>query len=202
MALCYECARRGEPRAVESVAGALRARIERMAAHYARRSAQDADDLQQEAWLGVLEALPDLDVTIGVPEGFLLQRARWRLLDSLRRSRRAAALTLDEVGEVAAAHDEGRGIDERLVVMDFVRGLPEVQRAIVACLVAGYSWRETGKALGCTSANVAYHMRGIRKRYAAHFGAGDGATAHVGGEPAATTPRSSRPSARRPRASP
>jgi hypothetical protein len=27
------------------------------------------------------------------------------------------------------------------------------------------TWREAGAALGCTSANVAYHMRHIRRRY-------------------------------------
>jgi DNA-directed RNA polymerase specialized sigma24 family protein len=32
--------------------------------------------------------------------------------------------------------------------------------------MAGRTWREAGDALGCSSANVAYHMRRIRRRYA------------------------------------
>ena len=31
----------------------------------------------------------------------------------------------------------------------------------------GLTWREAGSVLGCTSANVAYHMRRIRSQYAA-----------------------------------
>jgi RNA polymerase sigma-70 factor (ECF subfamily) len=49
-----------------------------MAVHYARCSGEDADDLRQEAWLGLLEALPNLDVRIGDPEQYLVRYARWR----------------------------------------------------------------------------------------------------------------------------
>ena len=39
------------------------------------------------------------------------------------------------------------------------------QKAILDCLMAGLTWREAGTALGCTSANIAYHMRQIRRQY-------------------------------------
>jgi len=32
-------------------------------------------------------------------------------------------------------------------------------------LLRGLTWRETGHALGCTSANIAYHVRQIRRHY-------------------------------------
>ena len=37
---------------------------------------------------------------------------------------------------------------------------------------SGWHWREAGRELGCTSANVAYHMRQIRRQYEAWSGAG------------------------------
>ena len=38
-------------------------------------------------------------------------------------------------------------------------------------LLAGFTWREAGDALGCTSANIAYHVRQIRRQYEAWSGA-------------------------------
>jgi DNA-binding NarL/FixJ family response regulator len=48
---------------------------------------------------------------------------------------------------------------------EFSRLLKTRQRAILDCLLAGLTWRETGHALGCTSANIAYHVRQIRRQY-------------------------------------
>src|SRR5436190_17802705 len=87
---CFERARGGDIAATEAVVAHLRPRIARMAGYYARTSGEDADDLLQEAWLGLLEALPALDVRIGSPEQYLIQRARWRLLDAIKRARRRA----------------------------------------------------------------------------------------------------------------
>lgn len=79
-------AREGDPRAVDRVTQALRPRLTRMAAYYARRTGEDPDDLLQEACYGLLEALRELDLSIGSPEQYLLKRARWRMLDSVRRA--------------------------------------------------------------------------------------------------------------------
>ena len=84
MMSCYERARAGDPAATEAVVEALRPRLVRMAAYYARRSGEDPDDLLQEAWVGLLEALPALDLGIGSPDQYLIQRARWRLLDAVK----------------------------------------------------------------------------------------------------------------------
>ena len=65
---CFERAREGDPFATEVVVSALRPRLVKMAAYYARCSGEDADDLLQEAWVGLLEALPNLDLAIGCPE--------------------------------------------------------------------------------------------------------------------------------------
>jgi DNA-directed RNA polymerase specialized sigma24 family protein len=55
---------------------------------------------------------------------------------------------------------------ERVAAREFLQSLKGAQRAVLAQLMAGRTWREAGDALGCSSANVAYHMRRIRRRYA------------------------------------
>ena len=78
----------GDPAAVAAVVEHLRPRLTRMAGYYARCAQENADDLLQEAWLGLLDALSELDMEIGSPEQYLIQRARWRLLDAVKRGRR------------------------------------------------------------------------------------------------------------------
>lgn len=148
-----------------------------MASYYARRSREDPDDLLQEAWLGLLEALRDLDTGIGSPEHYLVQHARWRLLDAVRRARLRRCDSLDRSASDhdAAEADSGAGAPEATQrclefdtvsgIADFAAGLKATQRAVLHCLLAGLTWREAGHALGCSSANIAYHVRQIRRRY-------------------------------------
>ena len=167
---CLIPARAGDRRATATLASQLRPRLERMSAYYARRCGEDADDLLQEAWLGLLEALPTVDPRIGSPEQYLVRHARWRMLDSVRRSKRRRCDALaEEAVERLIAPSEG-GPLEWLAVEEFVACLTEGQRALIACLMSGLTWREAGRALGYTSANVAYHVRRIRQRYEAWCG--------------------------------
>jgi RNA polymerase sigma-70 factor (ECF subfamily) len=136
-----------------------------MAAYYARCSGEDAEDLLQEAWVGLLESLPLLDVRIGSPEQYLIQRARWRLLDAIKRARVRRCAPLDEeLVDPLATSPIDRAVDDASLG-EFARQLKPLQRAVLECLLAGYTWREAGRALGCTSANIAYHVRQIRKAY-------------------------------------
>ncbi len=136
-----------------------------MAAYYARRCGEDADDLAQEAWLGLLEALPELDMTIGRPEQYLIARARWKMLDLIKRERVRRCVPLDDVladTVYACVSDEADGSAQ---VSGFVRCLKPTQRDVLECLLSGLTWREAGERLGCASANIAYHVRNIRRRY-------------------------------------
>lgn len=165
MNTCLEKAIQGDPASVRELVEALRPRIASMARHYARRSGEDADDLIQEAWLGLLEALPELDVSIGVPEQYLIQRARWRLLDDLKRRRVRKCLPLEDAAvEDLVGSGDGRA-DERLYLDEFRGQLKSVQQLVLCYLLGGLTWREAGDLLGCSSANIAYHVRQIRKRY-------------------------------------
>jgi RNA polymerase sigma factor (sigma-70 family) len=143
----------------------LRPRIEKMAAYYSRCTGEDMEDLRQEAWYGLLEALRELDTTIGRPEAYLVQRARWRMLDAVKRARIRRCAPLDDSLPLPdRSHEAVLG---SLSVAGFADRLKENQRDVLACLLGGMTWREAGERLGCTSANVAYHVRQIRKQFEA-----------------------------------
>ena len=136
-----------------------------MAAYYARRCGEDADDLAQEAWLGLLEALPELDLAIGQPEHYLIARARWRMLDMVKRERVRRCSSLDDdLAESACPHTPDDALASACV-SEFAEMLLPTQRTVLSCLLSGLTWREAGERLGCASANVAYHVRKIRRRY-------------------------------------
>lgn len=155
----------GDPPAIERVVEALRPRIKKMALYYARCCGEDPDDLLQEAWIGLLEALPEVDLRIGTPDQYLIQCARWRLLDAIKRARVRRCLPLDEteIEDPQSPHAETAVADA--CVSEFSGGLKENQRAVLDCLLSGLTWREAGDFLGCTSANIAHHVRQIRRRY-------------------------------------
>jgi RNA polymerase sigma factor (sigma-70 family) len=161
----YERARDGDRNATEAVVETLRPRLARMAAYYARCSGEDADDLLQEAWVGLLEALPVLDMGIGSPDQYLIQRARWRLLDAIKRARVRRCASLEEEAVDRLAGPSLEEAEASACVCDFAGHLKDRQRQILDCLLAGHTWRETGDLLGCTSANIAYHVRQIRRCY-------------------------------------
>lgn len=136
-----------------------------MAAYYARRCGEDADDLAQEAWLGMLEALPELDLTVGQPEQYLVARARWKMLDSVKRERLRRCVPLDDTLMEAVRPPAPDAALASACVSEFAIELKPTQRKVLGCLLMGLTWREAGEHLGCASANVAYHVRKIRRRY-------------------------------------
>ena len=155
----------GDPIAVANVTDNLRPRLTKMAAFYARNTGEDTDDLLQEAYVGLLEALAKVDLSIGDPEQFLLKHARWRLLDAAKRWRRRRCEALDDDRvDLQPTTDWDAEVSE-LWVDDFANQLKPTQQAILRYLLVGMTWREAGDGLGCTSANVAYHVRQIQKTY-------------------------------------
>jgi RNA polymerase sigma factor (sigma-70 family) len=167
MVQLLERARKGDPAATAAVVEQLRPRIEKMAVHYARCCGEDADDLLQDAWVGLLRALPVLNTGIGRPEQFLIKQARWRLLDAIRKAKLRRCLPLEEGADLPIS-GTGSCTPEpfnEAAAAQFVGRLKSGQRALLELLLAGFTWREAGSAMGCTSANVAYHMRQIRRLY-------------------------------------
>ncbi|MHB0998155.1 MAG: sigma-70 family RNA polymerase sigma factor [Armatimonadota bacterium] len=162
---CIERARDGDLPAVQALIEILRPRIAKMAAYYARYCGEDPDDLIQEGWVGLLEALPLLDISIGTPEQYLIKHARWRILDAIKRARILRCSPLDDSMADSPAYPYADIAFGDALVSEFAMHLSTTQRAIINCLVDGLTWREAGDALGCTSANIAYHIRQIRKQY-------------------------------------
>ncbi len=166
---CFARAKDGDPSATATLVEMLRPRMVRMAAHYARRCRENQDDLLQEAWAGLLEALPALDLRIGSPEQYLIQYARWRLLDAIKRAHvRRCDFIDDALAETLTDSSRESALETALAAVcltDFTVRLSATQRAVLACLLAGLTWREAGELLGCSSANIAYHVRRIRRRY-------------------------------------
>ena len=155
-------ARAGDAAAREALRERLRPRLESLAGYYAARTGMDAADLLQEAWLAVFEALPVVDVRVGTPAQFLLKHARWQILDHIRWSNRRRHEPLDSLGEGVAEDSE---VEARLLVAELERRLSGRQKRILRGLLDGHTWRQIGDDLGCTSANVAYHVRGIRQAW-------------------------------------
>ena len=113
--------------------------------------------------MGLLESLPCLDLSIGSPEQYLLKRARWRLLDYIKRARIRRCLSLDTIPLfLLESHDSALAC---ACAAEFFSVLRAPQKAVLECLLAGLTWRESAAALGCTSANVAYYVRQIKERY-------------------------------------
>jgi len=155
----------GDPIAVANVTDNLRPRLTKMAAFYARNTGEDTDDLLQEAYVGLLEALAKVDLSIGDPEQFLLKHARWRLLDAAKRWRRRRCEALDDDRvDLQPTTDWDTEVSE-LWVDDFARQLKPTQQAILRYLLIGMTWREAGEGLGFSSANVAYHVKQMQKTY-------------------------------------
>lgn len=170
-------ARAGDGCAQDKLRALLRPRLESLAGYYAARTGMDAGDLLQEAWVAVFEALPGIDLTIGTPTQYLLKHARWSILDHIRWNKRRSHDALDdlvvETPEIAensfsvAANraPSAEDVETKLFLRDLETRLNTKQKQILHGLLEGCTWRQIGDAMGCTSANVAYHVRGIREAY-------------------------------------
>jgi RNA polymerase sigma-70 factor (ECF subfamily) len=160
-----ERARRVGGRDLNELTEGLRPRVERMAGYYARRCGEDRDDLLQEAWVGLLDSLPMVDLTIGCPHQFLIQRARWRMLDAIKRARVRRTCSIDEQCLPDGGDEPAEIAVAGARVAEFLQSLSPVQRSVVEALWDGLTWREAGALLGCSSANIAYHVRLVRRKW-------------------------------------
>ena len=159
-------AKAGDHKARRLLAEQLRVRVERMAHYYASRSGEEYEDLLQEAWLTLFQALQDVNFSIGSPSCYLLKRAKWRMLDVIKSNRRRQHASLADFEETYpstqnAASDGLAGAE----CVQLQSHLTEVQRKILLDLMEGCTWREVGARRGFSSANVDYHLKRIRETY-------------------------------------
>jgi RNA polymerase sigma-70 factor (ECF subfamily) len=159
-------AQSGDPEARRRLVAALEARLGSMARYYARCCREDGDDLLGEAWTAVFEALAVTQLHIGEPEQYLLKRARWRMLDYIKWARRRRCSEPPERLLEGATEDFSGDLVAQTALARAAGELTPVQQSIVAGLMRGQTWREVAQDMGCSSANVAYHVRQIRERCA------------------------------------
>ena len=142
----------------------LNPQVMRTAGFYSRSTGLDRDDLCQEMRLGILLGLQQVDLEIGDPLYYLCLRGRWRVLEFIRRSRdqrKTQPLAVDPAcGTRTDAFAYAHWIVDRLG-----GSLPPRQQFILDGLLAGARQDEMANVLGCTPANVAYHVRRIREQY-------------------------------------
>jgi RNA polymerase sigma factor (sigma-70 family) len=157
-------AQQGDETARGELVARLWPRLVSMARHYARCWREDYEDLLGEGWCAVFSALKETDTDIGQPEYFLLERARWRMLDYVKWARRRRADAEDEDHDPPGKADVGAVVLDRVLIAQLAENLSATQRAVLGRLLDGHTWREVAAAIGSSSANVAYHVRQIRKR--------------------------------------
>lgn len=162
-----EQARQGDHSAREHISELLRDRVMRTAGHYASLTGMDREDLQQEMWLGMLMGLQQVDVNIGDPLCYLFLRGKWRLLEAIRRSDRERAESLDAGTAVPEKGSFEEDVCSRWIARQLGTRLRGPQRAILNGLMQGYLQEELAQSLGCTAANISYHVRKIREGYRA-----------------------------------
>ena len=159
-------AQSGDTAARQRLAAALQPRLNSMARYYARCCREDYDDLLGEAWFAVFEALEITNTDIGEPEHFLLKRARWRILDYIKWARRRRSDARDDHHLPDRTVDVTPEVMGNALIAQVAEGLSTTQQVVLGCLLKGHTWREVAGQLGCSSANVAYHVRQIRLRCA------------------------------------
>jgi len=166
-----ERARLGDEAARGNLAIALRPRLEAMARRYAWRSGEDAGDLLGEAWCAVFDALEHIDLSVGEPVCYLLQRARWRMLDYLKWARLRRTESTDDHPPIADKADVAGAVADTVLLAELLAALSDTQRVVLVRVLRGETWREVAAALGCSAANISYHMRRIRRQWEAIAGA-------------------------------
>ena len=146
----------------------LRPRLMGIARYYSRKTGLDYDDLLQEAWCAVFEALPETNLNIGAPEEYLMRRARWAVLDYLKWSMRRQMDPLEDWNEGTVDSPASDTVTE-VTVEKLAKALTPIQQSIVSLLLEGETCTSAAVTLGCTTANVSYHLGQVRRRMADTF---------------------------------
>ncbi len=159
-----EQARAGCQHSQEEVIGLLSNRLLVTARWYSRQTWLETEDLLQEMRLGVLIGLQQVDLKIGDPLCYLYLRGKWRALAAIRQSNPKWAEELTDSLIDPRPPFEAQVVDQ-VTVESMLQAHQGPRRTILLGLLAGHSQDELAKQLGCTPANISYHVRQIRRDY-------------------------------------
>ena len=155
----------GERAALAALIEGLRPRIARLAGYYASRCPEEPGDLEQEAWVAILEGAPQVRPEIGDPRQYLIKLGKWRMLNFINEqaTRRHEEL-LDEHDQPTPARAPAQAAARHLLDQIFDR-LSDRQALVLRALLAGHTSADIARLLECSTANIAWHVRKIREVY-------------------------------------
>ena len=164
-------AKEGDAAAREALAAALRSRVRNACRRYACFIPYvERGDLEQEMWCGIFTALAEVDLTIGDPSQFLLQRGRFALLDSLKKRRHDPWEP-----ELFEETPSGENVERQVVGAQAVAELRETvgarQQEIIGLLLQDFTRSEIARQMACTPANLTYHVNRIGAAWEGRSGA-------------------------------
>jgi RNA polymerase sigma factor (sigma-70 family) len=142
----------------------LKPRVRKLARYYAYHSAHEAEDLEQEIWIGVLTALQEVDVNIGDPVAFLMKHGQWRALEAVKRLHRHYEKAMEFTETWHPQHSPESSVMSSNLLDILKAGLTPAQRMVLEGQLSGLSGEEMAESIGCTPANVSYHLRRIREK--------------------------------------
>jgi len=161
-------ARSGDSAACEALARALSPRVDSCSRHYARCSGIDEDDLRQEMWVGIFAALGRVDARKGDPLRYLVAQGRYALLSHLRQSG-SGWQPLELTDDIEDGLCVEREVLDSHMTERALGYLDEAGRTIVCYLLQGHTRSDAARLLGCTPANITYHLRRAQRGLSAVF---------------------------------
>ncbi len=151
-------AKDGDAAAREALAAALRSRVRSACRRYACFIPYvETGDLEQEMWYGIFAALPEIDLSIGDPSQFLLQRGRFALLDSLKK-RRHDPREPEQFEATPSSDDVERQVVGAQAVAELQETVGQRQQEIISLLLQDFTRSEIARRMDCTPANLTYHV--------------------------------------------
>lgn len=145
-------------------------RIAATAHKLAYRYGADADDVQSEITLAILERYADGPEFLDNATAYVVSYGAWRARDALKRECRLDNRTV--AGDAPATDDGDATIlelqaDDRWQQVEFgfaveqaLETLDKRDRQIARMYAAGYSAEEIGDSVGCARRTVYYHLNG------------------------------------------
>ena len=159
-------ARRGDMDALEVLFREHSAAVHRVA-YFLTASADDAEDVVQDVFIGLPEALRHLAEASAFPAWLRRVAARTALM-RMRSERRRRQSSVDDAGTVAAP---AQSDSERMSIEHAIAALPaELREVFVLKEMEGYSHAEIAGMLGISSGNSEVRLHRARLRLRALLG--------------------------------
>ena len=134
--------------------------------YYGGKLSADADDLAQDIWIKLLEALKKNERNIVNFKSYLyrtVQTTLWDAVRGLEKEEKANAFkTSDELGR----EKEEWNVNARLALEKLLQDLPPEEERMIRAHLKGFNNQEIGVLLGCSEGRVRNLLTRIKKKLA------------------------------------